>query len=331
MTTSLRSRSQPSQTPATPVSGRAKVFDIRKGEASKQPPSPLDVERMNFEGVGCYVAGDGPPLLLVHSVNAAASAAEMRPIFARFRETHTVFALDLPGFGISARADKDYSPRVMTDALHALVLQIRRRCGPEPVAAVGLSLGCEFLARAAVEAPDHFGQLAFISPTGLDGKASWRAPEGTTRERPWISRLLKWRWLGRLLFRLLTRPMVINYFLRRTYGHNAIDETMWMRAVQTSRRPGAEYAPLKFLSGSLFSADIHDIYERLTQPVWFAHGLQGDFADFRAYEHLPRLAHWQRSVFGTGALPHFEVPNAFNQQLAEFLATPNVARSTPIL
>src|SRR3954454_20931708 len=41
-------------------------------------------------------AGNGPPLLLVHSINAAASAYEVRPIFER--ERRRFYAVDLPGY-----------------------------------------------------------------------------------------------------------------------------------------------------------------------------------------------------------------------------------------
>ena len=134
-------------------------------------PPALDGERLEFDGLSCYVAGDGPPLLLVHSVNAAASAAEVRPLFDHWRATRTVFAIDLPGYGFSDRSDRDYSPRLMTDALHAVAAQIRKRCGAAPLDALALSLSCEFLARAAAEQPAHWGQLALVSPTGQSRRA----------------------------------------------------------------------------------------------------------------------------------------------------------------
>ena len=40
-----------------------------------------------------------PPLLLVHSVNAVGSAAEVLPLFNHYRNSRPVYALDLPGFG----------------------------------------------------------------------------------------------------------------------------------------------------------------------------------------------------------------------------------------
>ena len=96
-------------------------------------PPALPAERFEVDGLGCYTAGQGPPLLLVHSVNAAASAAEVRPVLApvyeAFSATRTVFAIDLPGNGFSSRTDCAYTPRLMTDALHALAAQTQKVAG----------------------------------------------------------------------------------------------------------------------------------------------------------------------------------------------------------
>src|SRR5215217_3782231 len=54
--------------------------------------------------LGYYVGGNGPPLLLVHSINAAGSAYEVKPIFQHMVHRHRTYALDLPGFGTSDRS-----------------------------------------------------------------------------------------------------------------------------------------------------------------------------------------------------------------------------------
>ena len=69
------------------------------------------------------------PLLLIHSVNAAGSAYEVRPLFDHARATRPVYAIDLPGFGLSERSDRAYTPRLMTDAVLAAAAEIRRRHG----------------------------------------------------------------------------------------------------------------------------------------------------------------------------------------------------------
>lgn len=291
-------------------------------------PSALDGERVSLGGVSCYVAGSGPALLLVHSVNAAASAAEMRPLFDQYRKTHTVFAPDLPGFGFSERTDRIYNPRLMTDAVHFVSEQIRMRCGKAPIAAVALSLGCEFLARAAVEQPAYWGRLAFVSPTGLDGNQPRRGPPGSTRATPWLHALLSARLWTQVLYRGLTKPAVIRYFLERSWGSKAIDETLWAYDVRSARQPGARFAPLHFLSGSLFSQDIHSIYESMSQPVWMSHGVRGDFKDFRARRLIDSRGNWQTTVFQTGALPYFEAPSEFFSAFDAFLGGRHAADGT---
>ena len=282
-----------------------------------RPPLPAAVPGERFEirsaagRLSAYAAGSGPPLLLVHSVNAAASAAEVRPLFEHFLASRTVIAMDLPGYGFSERSDRAYTPRLMTDALHAMSGAIGERFGRAPIDAMALSLSCEFLARAALEAPGRFRSLALVSPTGLRGGQTLRAAPGATRAMPLFLAALRGPGWGGALFRQLTRPAVIRYFLERTWGGKAIDEELWRYCVLTTRQPGAEHAPLQFLGGGLFSADIHTVYEQLAMPVWMSHGVRGDFTDYRGKSFLEARPNWRFAVFETGAIPYFEVPGPF--------------------
>jgi pimeloyl-ACP methyl ester carboxylesterase len=273
-------------------------------------------------GLAGLCAGEGAPLLLVHSVNAAASVAEMRPLFERWSPRRRVFAVDLPGFGASSRAPRAYTPRLMTDALLATVDHIRAQCGPVPIDALALSTGCEFLARAASERPTHFGRLALVSPTGLRGLRAWRGAPGSTRFMPGLHRALSQPLWAGALFRSLTRPGVVRYFLEKTWGSKAIDEQLWRDAVQAARAPGAEHAPLYFLSAGLFSADILSVYEALRQPVWVCHGTRGDFTDYRGLVHLQGRPNWEVTVQDGGAMPYFEQPEHFDRAFSRFLAGP---------
>jgi pimeloyl-ACP methyl ester carboxylesterase len=286
-------------------------------------PAAVSGERVERAGragrLGIYVAGDGPPMLLVHSVNAAASAAEVRPLHERYAASHTVFTPDLPGFGISERGDRAYTPRLMTDALLDVLDFIRERCGDVPVDALAVSLGCEFLARAAAERPERFRTIALVSPTGLRGGRSLRAEAEATLGMGWFQSVLRGPGWGGALFRGLTKPGVVRYFLRRTWGGDGIDEEMARYAILTAREPGAQYAPLRFLSGYLFSADIHAVYDRLAMPVWASHGVRGDFTDYRQKSLYESRGNWRFTVFPTGALPYFEVPQPFFADYDGFL------------
>jgi pimeloyl-ACP methyl ester carboxylesterase len=129
---------------------------------------------------------------------------------------------------------------------------------------------------------------------------------------------------------LLTRPAVVRYFLERTWGSHEIDEPMWRQAVACAHQPGALHAPLYFLSGELFSADIHGIYEGLRQPVWMSHGVRGDFTDYRGAAIVAQRPNWQLTTFGTGALPYFEEPAKFLAAFDRFLASPRPGADSPV-
>jgi pimeloyl-ACP methyl ester carboxylesterase len=86
------------------------VIKPRKAGGRPLLPAALNGERRESFGragrVSFYVAGQGAPLLLVHSINAAGSAYEVKPIFDALVGGRRVYAADLPGFGFSDRSKR---------------------------------------------------------------------------------------------------------------------------------------------------------------------------------------------------------------------------------
>jgi len=290
-------------------------------------PSPLSVAPQIIDTpagpVAVYIAhpatpSDLPPLLLVHSVNAAASAAEVAPLFEQARSHRTVVALDLPGYGHSDRSDRPYTPRLMTDAVHAAIAWTQAQTGAAAVDALGVSLGCEFVVRAQQEQPDRIRRVALVSPTGFSRSKRRHGPPGSTLMLPWLYRLLTRPGWGERIFGWLTRPGVIRYFLKRTFGRPQIDEALWAFAVATTCQPGARHAPLCFVSAGLFSADINTLYEAVRCPVWVSMATRGDFTDYQGRSTVDDRANWRFEAVPGGALPYFEDLPGFVQRLDVF-------------
>ena len=295
----------------------------------RPPPRPLPpaldgtVEHLQlpFGTLAFYHAGptEGTPLLLIHSVNAAANAYEMKPLFDHYGRRRSVYALDLPGFGLSDRPDRIYTPRLMTDAILSLVEVIRRRHGPFALDAVALSTGCEFLARAASERPTLFRTLGLISPTGLRSDRPGTGAPGSTYGRPALRDILTFpAWSG-ALFRALISKVSLRFFLARTWGSPAIDRGLLVYDHRSALQPGAQHAPFSFLSGFLFSADIITVYRSLAGPVWMAHGTRGDAADYRRKNDMNGAPNWTVQVFDSGGMIHFERQWQFIEAYDAFL------------
>jgi pimeloyl-ACP methyl ester carboxylesterase len=295
------------------VSATMKSMDLRPAlSGERREIDDTRVGRLSWYRAGPADSGtSGTPLLLVHSVNAAASAYEVKPLYEHYGRQRPVYALDLPGFGFSERSDRAYDPRLMTDAIHALLAEIRRECGSGPVDALSLSLSSEFLARAAVEAPGAFRSLALVSPTGFNRAALRTGPEGSTLGRSAPLTVLKFLDARRRVFDLLTRRGTIRYFLRKTWGSERIDEGLFEYDFLTTRPEGSEFAPLRFVSGFLFSGDSGNLYRAIVHPVWAVHGVRGDFVDYPGLSQMNDRPNWTIKVLPTGALPHFEAPQEF--------------------
>jgi pimeloyl-ACP methyl ester carboxylesterase len=289
------------------VSGERRDLHGRAGRLSYYVQAPLSA------------GADATPLLLVHSVNAAASAYEVKPLYEFYKDRRTVYALELPGFGCSERTDRKYTPRLMTDAIHVMVAEIRRRHPDATIDALALSLSSEFLARAALETGDAFRSLALVSPTGFDHAAADPGPPGSTRGNPLIYRLVAVPLWRRPLFNLLVSGPSIRFFLRKTWGSPHIDQGLAHYDELTAHQEGAWHAPYWFVAGFLFSRDISRVYQSLPMPVFMAYGVRGDFTDYRLKSEVEAKSNWTVREFQTGALPHFEVLDAFTRHYDDFL------------
>jgi pimeloyl-ACP methyl ester carboxylesterase len=292
-------------------------------------PPALEGERREFSGragrLSYYVAGPAvsngaAPLLLIHSLNAAASAYEVRPLFDHYRQRRWVYALDLPGFGFSERSRRDYTARLYTDAVLDLLAEIAREHRLAPVDALALSLGSEFLARAATEQAGRFATVALVSPTGFRKGDNFYGAPGSSRGLPLLTNVYEFPLWSRPFFDLLNSRASQRYFLAKTFGSKqAIDQGLLEYDYLTAHQPGAQHAPYCFISAIPFSADINRIYDTLELPVWLAHGVRGDFTDYSGTPRLAARPNWQLRVFQTGGLPYFEQPDAFFAAYDEFV------------
>jgi pimeloyl-ACP methyl ester carboxylesterase len=254
-------------------------------------------------------------LVLVHSINAAPSAFEMKPLFEHYRRQRPVYAPDLPGFGFSERSDRRYTPELYVSAL----LDFLERVVREPADVVAFSLSAEFAARAIPQAPARFTSLTLISPTGF----SRRNPPGPKiGER--LHRVFSLPGFGDGLYKLLTCKRSIRYFLGISFEGEAPAD-MIDYAYATSHQPGAKYAPFYFLSGLLFTQDTCDrLYTRLELPVLVLYDRDPNVSFDRLPELLAAHPNWQATrIQPTLGLPHWEAPQKTTAAMDRFWAAHN--------
>lgn len=294
-----------------PVSGQHREIDSSVG-------------RLSYWTAGPDSATNATPLLLIHSINAAGSAYEIKPIYDHYRAVRPVYAIELPGFGHTSREKRQYTIRMMTDAIHAITREIKQIHGDAPFDVMALSLSCEFLARAANEDAKAYRSIALISPTGFETKPGrWI---GGSRALPWLLKFFENPLWNETIFGLLTTRPVIGWFLKKTFGSSQFDRGLLDYDYLTTHQPGAQHAPYYFVAGYLFSQDAPWLYQHLKVPVWMSHGVRGDFVDYGNKALVAGLPNWSVTVYQAGAMPHFELPDAFARDYDAFLAGVPAAR-----
>lgn len=276
------------------------------GAASKLPDA-LDAPRARLVSSGLpelnyYLDGpeNGEPLLLLHSINAAPSAFEMKPLFDHYRATRRVYALELPGFGFSERSNRVYSPELYADVIRAFLEQVVGA----PADIVAYSLSSEFAARAALLAPTTVRRLVLLSPTGFSKR---RLPSAETGKR--LHRVFSLPGFGQALYALVTTRPSVRYFMKLSFVTTPPKELIDY-AYATAHQPGARFAPFYFLSGQLFTQDpVELLYAKLEQQVLVIHDRDANVS----FESLPALAdrksNWQVTrVEPTLGMPQWEQP-----------------------
>lgn len=253
--------------------------------------------------------GEGRPLVLVHSVNAAPSAMEVKPLFEHYRGTRPVYALELPGFGQSPRVPKACSPASYARAIAEFVAA--RAVDADIVA---LSLSAEFALRAVVSEGLAVNSLVLISPTGLGA----RQPPSAESGAKFLSYLDR-PWLGTPLWRLLTSRTSIRFFLNQAFTQRAPTELVEY-AWRTAHQPSASYVPFRFLAMQLFSAQAFEqLYRAIETPTLILYDKDPNIS----FERLPELvashaAIRAERVAPSCGLPHWEQPELTEQALTHF-------------
>ena len=124
----------------------------------------VEERRINVNGLTTryLTAGnDGPPLVLIHG--DATSALDWSWVLPSLAATHRVYAPDLPGFGDSAKPNRDYSLEFFTQFLADFLDAL----GIERAVLAGNSLGGIIALRFALAHSEQVAALVLVDSSGL--------------------------------------------------------------------------------------------------------------------------------------------------------------------
>jgi pimeloyl-ACP methyl ester carboxylesterase len=295
--------------------GAAALYNVAAARSSGTLDNRLGGEPGELEWRGHRIAytrrGQGGPLLLVHGLHAGASSFEWRRSIETLAEHHSVLALDLLGFGQSARPALRYTPSLY----QALLADVMARLIGERCAVVASGLSASHLIALAARDSRHIGALALIAPQGMALVQSESASQTT------ISLLLDAPIVGTTVYNGLTSAANMRAFLERSYANDRmVTDELVQAFVQSARQPGGKHPISALLAGRL-TVDVRSSLRRMRQPtllLWGDQARENPVQNAHAFRVLKPDADWSL-VSEAGDMPHAERADATTTAILRFL------------
>ena len=255
--------------------------------------------------------GTGSPLLLLHGLHAGASSYEWRHNIEALAGQHTVYALDLLGFGHSDRPSLRYTPSLY----QAFLADVMARLIGERCAVVSSALTASHVIALAARDSRHIGAMALIAPMGMSLLQSETAAQTTA------SLLLDAPIIGTSVYNGLTSAANIRAFLERSFANDRLVHDDLVQAYMNSaRQPGGKHA-ISALVGGRLHVDIRNSLRRMRQPtllLWGDQARENPVQNAHAFRVLKPDAEWAL-VSDAGDFPHAEQPDPTSMAILRFL------------
>ncbi len=265
-----------------------------------------------------------PPLIFIHGFGA--SIEHWRHNLPVIAQNHTVYALDLLGFGASRKADTEYSAALWTEQVH----DFWQTFIGVPVILVGNSIGSLVCLNATAIYPEMVKGLVMLSLPDVSVREDILPP----LVRPivtGIENLFASPLLIKNLLKLVRRPNVIRKWAGIAYPNKeAITDELVAILSNPAYDDGSDQTLFRLFRSvrkASFAESVRDLLPPITVPMLLIWGLQDRMippSQARAIAELnPKLQLIE--LENAGHCPHDEYPEQFNSLLLDWL------ESTPFL
>ncbi|ELS01262.1 putative hydrolase or acyltransferase of alpha/beta superfamily [Xenococcus sp. PCC 7305] len=258
-----------------------------------------------------------PPLLLVHGFGA--STDHWRKNIAQLQEEFQVWAIDLLGFGRSAKPNQEYSGQLWCEQLHEFITEVIG----QPTVLAGNSLGGYAALCVAAEKPQSAAGLILLNSAGpFSDQEPKVEPKGIKNIIGKVTRRVLLQPLpSYLLFQYVRRRSVIRKTLKQVYlDHNAVSD----RLVEDIYRPSCDKGARQVFAAVFKSPQgnkIDILLNQMSCPLLMLWG-EGDpwmntrekGAKFRQY--YPQLTEYYLQA---GHCPHDEIPEEINKLIKSWV------------
>ncbi|GFE69791.1 alpha/beta fold hydrolase [Chroococcus sp. FPU101] len=256
-----------------------------------------------------------PALLLVHGFGA--STDHWRKNIAQLQQDFEVWAIDLLGFGRSAKAKIEYSADLWRDQLYDFITNVIKK----PVVLAGNSLGGYVSLCVAAQYPSSVAGLILLNSAGPFTEV--QAPSKPSIIQNIIRYILLQSWASFFLFQFVRNRANIRKTLSKVYvDQSAITDQLVEDIYRPSCDPGAaQVFAAVFKNPHGEKVDV--LLKRMQCPLLMLWG-EGDpwmksrERGIQYRQYYPNLTEY---YLNAGHCPHDEVPDQVNQLIQNWMLT----------
>ncbi|MEZ5428220.1 MAG: alpha/beta hydrolase [Pyrinomonadaceae bacterium] len=279
-------------------------FEALKGSVPHSESSKfaeIDGVRVHYQE-----KGSGTPLVLIHGYTS--STYSWKDVFDPLAEKYRVIAVDLKGFGFSAKPDGDYTRRAQGELVAGLLdhLKIERAW------VAGNSMGGETALNLALHHPEKVSGLILIDSSGV------RLP-GRTSLVPWYAQTPV---LGRLLTALaLTGDKLVREGLQKSfYDDSKIDDERISYYYQPLKTRGGQLAAMRARTQYVLHP-IEDEISKIGVPTLILWGAEDEVIPPEAGRKMNSLIKDSKLtvIEKCGHLPQEEMPGRILREMEDFI------------
>lgn len=292
--------------------------------ASSPPWSEIPTQTWDWNGqtIAYKTHGNsGTAVILIHGFGA--SVAHWRKNLPVLAESCRVYAIDLLGFGASAKPSPTSDLGYTFETWGQQIADFCREVVGSPVFLVGNSIGCIVAMQTAVDHPDQVRGVTMLncSLRLLHDRRRHTQPWIKQVGAPLLQKILQIKPIGRTFFRQVARRETVRKILLQAYTRpEAVSDELIDLLMVPASDPGAADVFIAFTAYSQGPL-AEDLLEKLSCPVlilwgtddpWEPIALGQEFAKFECVEQFIPLA-------GVGHCPQDEAPELVNPILQEWI------------
>lgn len=287
--------------------------------ASTSQPTAQIWQWRNFSIAYQTAGNQGSPILLIHGLGA--SYHHWRKNILALAQHHRVYAIDLIGFGQSAKPKPSEVIDYRFETWGEQINDFCREVIGEPVQIVGNSIGCIVALQAAVNRPQQITSLALLDCAlrlQHERKLNWYRRIIFPR----VQKLLTYSPIGHFFFAKLAQPKVIRKALLKAYGRKeAVTDELVEILLKPAQDEGAADVFLSFITYAKGPLP-EDLLPQIQCPVLLAWGTRDPWEPFAKGKKLAEFSAVKQFVplEGIGHCPQDEAPEIINPLLQTWLA-----------